>query len=128
MDDEAAVDQTLAHRTDEVAPGTSPATLRSTADQVADLTVDTTPPDAGDATVDVTPAHLDPDAMPPPEGISKRARRPSPQIDGFRIESVLGRGGMGVVYKAIQISLNRPVALKMILDRTVASEEAVRTI
>jgi eukaryotic-like serine/threonine-protein kinase len=38
-----------------------------------------------------------------------------PPVPGYEIRGLLGRGGMGVVYRALQTRANRPVALKMIL-------------
>jgi YVTN family beta-propeller protein len=39
---------------------------------------------------------------------------PGDEFAGHRIEGVAGRGGMGVVYRAVQLDLERPVALKLI--------------
>jgi protein kinase-like protein len=50
---------------------------------------------------------------------------PGTTFGGYRVEAVVGRGGMGVVYRATDISLQRPVALKLIAPEF-AEDESFR--
>jgi eukaryotic-like serine/threonine-protein kinase len=48
------------------------------------------------------------------------------QFQEYRLVEEIGRGAMGVVYKAIQETLDRPVALKMIITGEAAREEEIK--
>jgi serine/threonine-protein kinase len=48
---------------------------------------------------------------------------PGNEFAGCRIEAVAGRGGMGVVYRATELSLGRPVALKLLPPERAGDQE-----
>jgi eukaryotic-like serine/threonine-protein kinase len=62
------------------------------------------------------------DGAPPRAGQATRARH----VEGYELQGELGRGGMGIVFRARDKSLNRVVALKMILAGQFASPAEVR--
>src|SRR6185295_2009045 len=61
-------------------------------------------------------------APPPP---SDEPHHLADAIKGYRIEKRLGAGGMGDVYRAQQISLDRPVALKILPAHLAEDEEFI---
>jgi formylglycine-generating enzyme required for sulfatase activity/tRNA A-37 threonylcarbamoyl transferase component Bud32 len=49
-----------------------------------------------------------------------------PRIPGYEVVALLGRGGMGVVYKARHVKLNRTVAIKMMLAGAYADRQQLK--
>ena len=68
-------------------------------------------PDCG-AMVDISSEAPLAQVLCPVCGASIRART---KFNNFMLEAEIGVGGMGVVYKALDVNLNRPVALKVVL-------------
>jgi serine/threonine protein kinase/Tfp pilus assembly protein PilF len=71
---------------------------------------------------DSTP--LPPLPGPPPEEGSDYPSGVPPQVEGYEILEPQGEGGMGTVWRAVQLSTRREVALKLMTKQAFASENA----
>jgi len=68
-----------------------------------------------------------PDVKPRPGGIVERwGKVPRSLIEGYRLEKLMGEGSMGAVFKAEQLSLHRPVAIKVLAPRLAQNERFLR--
>lgn len=58
--------------------------------------------------------------------VSSPIRQGPPQIPGYRVGELLGHGGMGLVYRARQLSAHRDVALKVLLHGATATSDEMQ--
>jgi eukaryotic-like serine/threonine-protein kinase len=78
------------------------------------------------------PAAAEPEAPAPPRPQTKQHRTaqndiaPGTMLNGYQIGPVLGRGAMGTVYRGTQISLDRPVAVKVMSADLVNQPEFIQ--
>jgi Tol biopolymer transport system component/serine/threonine protein kinase len=63
---------------------------------------------------------------PPVSEVSLAPLAPGTQVGSYRIEAPVGQGGMGVVYRAFDTRLNRPVAIKFLSAELTSREARLR--
>jgi serine/threonine protein kinase/formylglycine-generating enzyme required for sulfatase activity len=112
----------------------SPATPSSPAQDIEATNYRDQPADVEATNYQAAAAPVDPQATnytpqrTPPNGLSGQSRvaRQLPcRFGGYELLEVIGRGGMGVVYRACQVTANRMVAVKTILAGQLISEDAL---
>jgi eukaryotic-like serine/threonine-protein kinase len=81
--------------------------------------------DAALEAADLLPSTGQATLVPSPDRPPPAAPAGYPQVPGYQVLGVLGEGGMGVVYRAWQLSVKRVVALKMIRPDRIREAEPV---
>ncbi len=66
-----------------------------------------------------------PKASAPSPARKKKQKAPLPEIAGYRLQQLIGKGAMGDVYLAVQVSLDREVALKVLSKKHEADQAFV---
>jgi serine/threonine protein kinase len=72
------------------------------------------------------PNHSLPATVLPPQWLDDRCARTYPEVPDYVIESEIGAGGMGLVYRARELAFNRDVAIKVLQDRYPADSVIAR--
>jgi uncharacterized RDD family membrane protein YckC len=82
-------------------------------------------PDENLPAVSLASTAYNPDRPPVPDGASLTDSLIGRRIDHFEIRALLGQGGMGTVYLAHDVSLERPVAIKVLRAELGASPDLI---
>src|SRR5260370_11075622 len=61
-----------------------------------------------------------------PTNVADSALAPGSRIAHYRVESRIGSGGMGQVYRALDLTLERPVAIKTLRPQFLGDTDRVR--
>jgi len=91
--------------------------LERDSQRLAAVTVDVPPPGQGATAADAVTAPLAPPAP-------SAALAPGRRIGGFDLLAPLGEGGMGAVWRARQVAMDREVAVKVIAGQVASDPEA----